>query len=245
VARTRDLRKIRDTFVATLDTGEQVWVEAAGTARRKTVAEDIFLRMVVSWEEFISEWFIGAVSHDATKFKATMEARLARWQADTLKGSSYERYSVAFRAPILAIGKNPTVDTVRELVDPGEGNIEFRSCEDLLRRSADLLVPTYTGRVGAVDGAGGGEIIDAALAIRNVLAHRSIRAVRTVNERVTAFPSYPRAAQEDHVEGRHRYIPLRGDRAGRASATGRLQDRARTDRCTACAVGAALVPIYT
>jgi hypothetical protein len=38
--------------------------------------------------------------------------------------------------------------------------------------------------------AGADELVDAALAIRNALAHRSRRAVREMNERVAAFPSY-------------------------------------------------------
>jgi hypothetical protein len=50
---------------------------------------------------------------------------------------------------------------------------------------------SFVARVGQVDGAGGGEIIDAALAIRNVLAHRSAQAVRIMNERVADFPTYP------------------------------------------------------
>jgi hypothetical protein len=189
--RTKDLGKLRDEFLDLLDDGEEAWAEATSTERRKTVAEDIFLRMVVGWEGFISEWFIGAVNHDATRFKAKMEQRLEQWQQDAIAGSDHARFASAFKAPIVAVGKNPTVATVRHLLDPGEGNIEFRSLEELLRRSADLLVRRFVERVGRVQGAGGDEIIDAALAIRNVLAHRSLKAVRVMNARVAAFPTYP------------------------------------------------------
>jgi hypothetical protein len=191
VARTKDMTKIRDEFLAVLADGEEAWREAAETKRRKTVAEDIFLRMVVAWEEFISSWYIAAVNHDATTFKATIERRLAEWQEQAVRGSPYERYADAFRPPVVAIGKNPPVATVHHLLDPREANIEFRSLDELLRRSADLLVNQFVARVGQVDGAGGGEIVDAALAIRNVLAHRSAQAVRVMNERVAEFPTYP------------------------------------------------------
>jgi hypothetical protein len=74
------MTKIRDEFLAVLADGEEAWVEGAETKRRKTVAEDIFLRMIVAWEEFISNWCIAAVNHDATTFKATTERRLREWQ---------------------------------------------------------------------------------------------------------------------------------------------------------------------
>jgi hypothetical protein len=84
------------------------------------------------------------------------------------------------------------VATVHQLLDPSEANIEFRTLADLRRESAAFLVPAFVERVGRVEGAGGGEIVDAALAIRNVLAHRSAQAVRVMNERVAAFPTHPR-----------------------------------------------------
>jgi hypothetical protein len=191
VARTKDLGKIRGEFATVLTNGEAAWSEAAASSRRKTVAEDTFLRMVVAWEEFASDWFIAAVNHDATKFKATMERRLSEWQEQAVSESPYARYSDAFRSPVLTIGKNPPVATVHQLLDPREANIEFRSLEELLRRSADAHVSRFVARVGRVNGAGGGEIVDASLAIRNVLAHRSGQALRVMNERVAAFPSYP------------------------------------------------------
>jgi hypothetical protein len=191
MARTRDLPKLRDEFMTVLGNGRESWESTSGSERRKTVAEDIFLRMVVGWEQFISEWFIGAVNHDATQYKAKTEQRLKQWLDTTVEQSVYSRFSSAFRAPVLAIGKNPPVQTVRELLDPGEGNIEFRSFEELLRRGADVLGRRFVDRIGRVHGAGGGEIVDAALAVRNVLAHRSTRALKLMNEQVAAFPSYP------------------------------------------------------
>jgi hypothetical protein len=191
VARTKDLSKIRDAFAKVLDDGEAAWSDAARTDRRKTVAEDIFLRMVVAWEEFASDWFIGAVNHDSSRFKQKTEQRLASWLTDRVGDSDYARFATAFRTPVLAIGKNPPIETVRELLDPRGGNIEFHTFEELLHRSGDQLVRRFADRVGRVRGLGGGEIVDAGLAIRNVLAHRSARAVRVMNEQVAAFPTYP------------------------------------------------------
>jgi hypothetical protein len=93
------MMKIRDEFLAVLAGGEEAWVGATDTATRKVVAEDIFLRMTVAWEGFISDWYIAAVNHDATRSKATIERRLREWQEEAVRASPYVRYVSAFRAP--------------------------------------------------------------------------------------------------------------------------------------------------
>lgn len=69
MARKMDLTKTRTAFVDVLDAGDAAWQSAltAPPERRKTVAEDIFLRLVIGWESFISEWFIGSVNQDASR----------------------------------------------------------------------------------------------------------------------------------------------------------------------------------
>ena len=59
--RTMDLQKGWSAFVDNLVNGASAWDGAKATPRRKTVAEDIFWRFAVGWENFISDWFIGAI----------------------------------------------------------------------------------------------------------------------------------------------------------------------------------------
>jgi hypothetical protein len=190
--RLMDLRRMRQTFTDVLDNGDAAWQSAQATpaARRKTVGEDIFLRFVIGWEAFVSEWFIGCVNHDASRYKAAFERRMNNW-LQTEAQKTYGRYNVTFAPPTLALDRYPRLADVRDLLDPQEGNIEFRSLQALAVRVNDELAPRYAGRVNALLGAGAGEIVDAALAIRNALAHRSRRAVREMNQRVGSFPSYP------------------------------------------------------
>jgi len=175
-----------------LTSGDSAWQasQSAQTARRRTVAEDIFLRLVVGWEMFISEWFIGCINHDAARYKQSFERRTNNWlQAEAQK--VYGRYNVTFLPPTLTLGRYPSVNEIRDLLDPGERNIEFVDLQALATRASEELAPRYAARVSALLGAGAGEIVDAALAIRNVLAHRSRRAVREMNGCVGSFPSYP------------------------------------------------------
>jgi len=186
-----DLRRTRQTFVDVLDGGEAVWDSAVSVPpeRRKTAAEDIFLRFVVGWETFVSEWFIGCVNRDASRYRQAFETRMNNWLQTEVE-SKYGRYKVVFPPPTLSLSKNPNLDAVRDLLDPSEGNIEFRGLQELTQRANQELAPRYAARTAALMGAGANEIVDAALAIRNALAHRSRRAVREMNRRVGEFPSY-------------------------------------------------------
>lgn len=190
IPRTVDIKKLRNTFEGVLDDGVATWIELGGSRRRKIVAEDVFLRMGVAWETYISDWFVAAINHDATRFRRVLERKMSDWLKQQVAVSNYSRYASAFSAPTLEMSRNPRVARVRELLDPGEGNVEFRSFEELQRRSRDHHVPRFVSRVEQLDGPGA-EIIEATLAIRNTLAHRSIRAVKQMNTCVASFPSYP------------------------------------------------------
>lgn len=193
--RTVDLRKVRSTFERVLTDGVATWNDLNTSPRRKIVAEDVFLRMGVAWETFISDWFIGVINHDSSRFRKVQERKMDDWLLEAIGGSPYSRYESAFAKPLLDLAKNPKIARVRELLDPGEGNIEFRSFDDLRRRCRDHHVSKFVARVELLDPAGG-EIIEATLAMRNTLAHRSSRAVRVMNECVAALPSYPMLRKE-------------------------------------------------
>ncbi len=80
------------------------------------------MRLVVAWETFVSEWFIGCVNRDATRYKQASETRMNNWlRAEAEK--KYDRYDPTFPWPTLSLGRTPKLSEVRELLDPREGNI--------------------------------------------------------------------------------------------------------------------------
>jgi hypothetical protein len=91
-----DLRVPRRTFLDVLDNGEAVWQQSQGTdrARLKTVAEDTFLRFIVGWESFVSDWFIGCVNRDASRLRKHVQDQLKRWHQEAVKAAPYDRYHV-------------------------------------------------------------------------------------------------------------------------------------------------------
>ena len=77
MANLMDLERLRREFTDALDRGEAAWSSATGNAEsRKTLAEDVFLRFAVGWEEFASEWFIGCVNHDAQNLLVYMNRQV-------------------------------------------------------------------------------------------------------------------------------------------------------------------------
>ena len=132
-----DLAKLRDGYVVALSVGADTWADQPASApRRKTIAEDIFLRFVIGWDTFLSEWFIGCVSHDTTQYRVTVEKRMQSWLAAEVARSDYGpngRHRGVFPPPTLSLAKNPPVDDVRELLDPDAGTL------------SSLLSRTYPG----------------------------------------------------------------------------------------------------
>lgn len=188
-----DLRLPRRAFLDVLDNGQAVWEQSldGDRARLKTIAEDTFLRFIVGWESFASEWFIGCINRDASRLRRYVAGELNGWLQTAALEAPYQRYSVRFPAPVVTLPTHPRLDVVRDLLDPHGRNIEFSSFDDLRNRGHRYLQPRFASRVQTLADAGAGEIVDAGLAIRNTLAHRSRQSVHVMNQHVRAFPSYP------------------------------------------------------
>lgn len=193
MARTVDLTKPRDTFTRVLQNAQGAWSSSASVplARRKTIAEDIVLRSVVGWETFISDWFIGATSHDTTKMRQALERKLNTWLEQEVQRSSYSRWPIKLPSAKVDLLRQPRVGVVRELLDRHGRNLEFADTQELVTRGSVELASKYATRTQTLMSSGVHEVIDAALAIRNVLAHRSPSSVERLNGQIGDFPTYP------------------------------------------------------
>lgn len=190
MGRPKSLERDRDVFVAVLSDGEQAWrgFAALPTTQQKTLAEDVFLRFIVGWDFFLSEWFIGAITLDARPFRSALQQKLAGWQKQVRERDS--RYRHFFVTPQVTIRQRPRLADVRDLVDPSGRNVEFRSFEEFETRVRRELATQFVERVAAIRRAGGNEVVDAASAMRNVLAHRSDRSVKMMNEQLAGMPAF-------------------------------------------------------
>jgi hypothetical protein len=192
MGRAKSLDRDRDTFLAVLDAGEQTWrgFDKLPAAQQKTLAEDVFLRFIVGWEYFLSEWYIGAITLDARKFSTALERRLVEWQEREVRDSDFSRFERFFVAPKVTIKRRLRLADVRDVLDPTGANVGFRDFDEFERRGRRDLAKQFVDRVAAISRVGGDEVLDAASAMRNVLAHRSDRSVRAMNERLAAMPTF-------------------------------------------------------
>ena len=101
-----------------------MWQQSQGTdrARLKTVAEDAFLRFIVGWESFVSEWFIGPSTGTPHVCAATCRNNSSagrRW----LEDAPYDRYQVTFPDPVVDLPTHcPRLEQV-DLLDEAEHRI--------------------------------------------------------------------------------------------------------------------------
>jgi hypothetical protein len=111
-----------------------------------------------AWETFVSDWFIGCVNHDASRYKQAFEQRMNNWLQSEVR-KVYGRYTVTFPRPL---DRYPNLADARELLDPNEANIEFRELRDLASSAHQELAPRFANRVSTLMSAGADEIIDSA-----------------------------------------------------------------------------------
>jgi hypothetical protein len=186
----RALGVAKDPFIAEL-------VAACSTARnaldlpaqeRDRIVEDAFFRAAAALEAFLSEWLVRCLSFDATAFQSTYESKAANWAADQLNSGwePSERLwkgrgrNVAVRVRI-PIAMKHSLEETRMLLGAVDDNVTIRRTGDLVRLAREYLVDPYARRPQNL-GPQHSAVLDSTVAIRNVLAHRSMRATEQMNQ---------------------------------------------------------------
>lgn len=187
-------------------------VAACSTARnglelsareRDRVVEDAFFRAAAALETFLSEWLVRCLSFDASAFRRTYEMKAANWAVNQLntgwepsdrlwkeRGGSV---SVTIHLPI---SKKHSLEETRTLLGAVDDNVTIRRTEDLIRLAKEYLVDRYARRSRDL-GPQCSAVLDATVAIRNVLAHRSARATEQMN-RCLRSSNLPSSLRRQH-----------------------------------------------
>jgi hypothetical protein len=148
----------------------------AGDRDRTFLVESTLLSAAVLWEGFVSDLFLAYINRDSSQF--AVHLRLALTQALDGKAKA-QRVIDSFAA--IQIPEHLSRSQISDLIDPRGGNITFRNYADL-RAGAERFL-TAANRQG-IDGRPAPEqrTIDALIAVRNHLAHRSQQSYDTMNE---------------------------------------------------------------
>jgi hypothetical protein len=240
-------RAVRERFFDDLREAASPWrVGATSRAPNVEAVENAFLRVVIGWEVFLSEWLTTGVVRDPLVFESQLQAEVDNWvlnkYAMTAAQLAVSGFPPSLRATVRLA--NPPGDEIRHLIDPSGDNVKLGSNvkRDWPKTANRFLSQGYATRVvAAVPAAGRANvgIVEAAVGIRNALAHRSRRSVTEMKSRLSALPSAAlRVASLASVGGylKHRpagvpaYVRI-PDRTPAALAAGTLVATQRYLRC--------------
>ncbi len=213
--RTVDLRKVRNEFVdGPLASAETAWAQPPlDIEARRLLAENTFLRVAIGWEIFISEWFIGCLSHDTTRFRHALEARIQPEVQTVFDRSILRPHLPKASAPSSTLPRQPGKQTVVKLIDPTGRNLEFSSLQNLIQEASVKLAPRYAKRAQALPGLGMADVIEPAMKIRNAISHRSQKSVREMNLRIrniAAIPALRKLSVSSDGVGTYLAAPIAG-----------------------------------
>lgn len=155
---------------------------------RRDLTEDAFLRAAVAMENFFTEWIVRCVAMDSTTLRTTLEnkasnylkAELPRWR------SLPEPYRSAMSAAAtIPIPPTLSQEKVRELLGCETDNLSVHGVSDLHTYARENIADrrgVYLSKLTT----GEAKVVDATIAIRNFLVHRTERARTQLNESLQA-----------------------------------------------------------
>lgn len=224
--RSRSLDLAREPFLIALREACRLANNASASSAQTDAdrqTEDIIFRAAVALEAFLTEWMVRCLSFDTSRLRRHVERELQETAAnavrgrrtpETVIGRTLEQQAPSIQVD-LPIADAVSLPTARQLLGVSDSNRSFSSAAefkewagrylaDARARAANELTPEHDA------------IIDATIALRNVLAHRSAQAQRRLNQvlRSGALPGDLRIARNISARGVGGY--LRVIRAGRS-----------------------------
>lgn len=145
-------------------------------ADQSTLTEHSLLAAAVTWEGFVSDMFIAFINRDATRFKDHLKAS---FQTHVNAASTPTRVFEKFGA--LAFPTHLKKADILALADSMGNNITFSNFHLLQEKAGKWLVAAHAAKFTGLN-AQHKAVVDAVIALRNHIAHRSQRSLDAMNE---------------------------------------------------------------
>ncbi len=145
----------------------------------KRATTDAFTRAAVAFEGFRSDWHIAAINTDSQAFRAMLTADAVA----LVKAGSYP--TLASRLQI-DLPLHPPLDLIRELLAARGDHLSIRNYKHWKARVKLELTDPWSGKIDGLHNADRA-VLNAVVALRNVLAHNSTRASETVDNALGKF----------------------------------------------------------
>ena len=195
--RPRSLRAVRERFFDDLRDAAEPW--RVGSEVSSPIIESVenaFLRIVIGWEVFLSEWVVTCVVREPQVFEAQLQAEVDIWILEKYAMTSTQLTASGFPPSLNATVRlaSPSADEIRHLIDPRGNNVRLGSNvkKEWPKTAGRLLSTGYSARVTSavpLPGRANVGVIEAGVAIRNALAHRSGRSTAEMKLRLSTMAS--------------------------------------------------------
>jgi hypothetical protein len=146
-------------------------------AKRATV--DAFTRVAVAFETFRSDWHIAAINRDSS----TLQSKLTSYVHDQLKSSRYPSLASRVRVSLPA---HPPLDLIQEILDPQGGNLSIGGFNHWKKRAGTELADPWRSKITGMH-TDDRAVLNAVIAVRNALAHESVRSSSSMNSALSSF----------------------------------------------------------
>lgn len=173
-----DVRNDFRTQLANLTTFHNIGLAGfASESDQSTLTEHSLLAAAVAWEGFISEMFVAYINRDPTQFKQSLSDAV---ESHLTNASIAKRAYARFGA--LSIPKHLSKADVLALADSIGNNITFPNFDELQDKAEKWLVTAHAEKKFTRLSAQQKAIVNSVIALRNYIAHRSIRSLHAMND---------------------------------------------------------------
>lgn len=156
---------------------ERVAGQIQGTPHAKRdlsqLSQSVFLSASVALEVFLSDLFLAYINRDPTQIQAEHENQI-RQSVKTKYGEweSHVQFSVRHHISLTDLAKR---------LDPKDRNLSFKDTDAMKVKAQQVLATPYCKKITNIPSADQ-KLLDATIAIRNYIAHRSISSRRHMND---------------------------------------------------------------
>jgi len=170
---------VRDDFIAQISEIRNFYAAGLagliGDAQHSRLTEHMLIALAVSWEGFVSDMFIAYINRDPSQFTNHLRNSLIEHLATSSKPEAvFKNYGK------LSFPKHFTKQDVQSLANSNGNNITYSSFARLKDGAKVLLAPAHLAQFNAISNPNQA-MINALLALRNHIAHRSVRSSEAMN----------------------------------------------------------------
>lgn len=151
----------------------------ANESDRSTLTEHSLIAVAVAWEGFVNDMFIAYINRDATRFKEHLKKSVEMQLVAPRPKRVFASYGD------LAFPKHLKKHDIEALADSAGGNITFPNFKELEAKAKVWLTSAHAAKFSGLT-LQQKAVINAVVALRNHLAHRSKRSGDAMNRALAA-----------------------------------------------------------